>query len=232
MKQGYSGSTVRRIGNHVEKISNDQTFIHSKDRQNDLFALSRKIDVLPDIIRIDHQTITMDYVEGREGLTINNARKAGEALRILHNQRDYPHPCMTGLAWLIQLANDNLGQTKHSIRLSPEIITEYPTDALIHAEPVQFIEKNDGQVVFIDFEGIGTGSSYQDLGFIYYMTIKEDQSETYNIFMEGYQPGTGQIAFSRVKQIAGIISLAYARFAEFEKRMRLGAQLLAEAGQG
>jgi hypothetical protein len=35
----------------------------------------------------------------------------------------------------------------------------------------------------------------------------------------------------QVKRLAGIISLAYATFAEFEKRMKLGLRLLSETGQ-
>jgi hypothetical protein len=171
----------------------------------------------------------MEYIDGQEGLAIQNARRAGQALRILHQRRDYPHPCMTGLAWLIHLANENLEQTNHTQRISPNIIAEYPPDALIHSEPVQYIEKTDGSIVFIDFEGIGMGSCYQDLGFIYYLAIKESQPEIYDTFIDGYQPEPGQISPVRVKQLAAIIALAYARFAEFEKRVYLGLQLLSQS---
>jgi hypothetical protein len=36
-------------------------------------ALSRALPILPDIVRIDGETITMGYVEEEEGLTGENA---------------------------------------------------------------------------------------------------------------------------------------------------------------
>jgi hypothetical protein len=231
MKQGFSGSTVQRKDNLVEKISSDQNFMHCKERQKDLIALSRKTAVLPRIDHIDNQTIHMEYVDGQEGLTEQNALRAGESLRLLHDQRGYHHFCMTGLNWLIEMANDNLARMDHSERISSEIESEYPCDALIHSEPNQFIEIKDGSIVFIDFEGIGMGSCYQDIGFIYYLMIKDDKPDVYNTFIEGYQSKPIQIEIMQVKRLAGIISLAYATFAEFEKRMRLGLRLLSETGQ-
>jgi hypothetical protein len=179
----------------------------------------------------------MEYVDGQEGLTKQNAPQAGKALRLLHEQRTYPHACMTGLNWLIELANDNLAQINHNQRISIEVTSEYPSDALIHSEPVQLIEKDDGSVVFIDFEGIGMGSRYQDLGFIYWWAIHADQPEVYTTFIQGYRSDSLQIEPRRVKHLAGIISLtyvgfalAYAGLAEAEKRMQLGLRLLGEAG--
>ncbi len=230
MEQGYSGSTVQRKGNLVEKMSSDQNFMHSKERQRDLIALSRKIPIIPRIDHINNQTIYMEYVGEQEGLTEQNALRAGEALRILHDQPGYDHICMNGLNWLIEMANGNLAQMDRSERISTEIEAEYPSDALIHSEPNQFIEIKDGSIVFIDFEGMGMGSRYQDIGFIYYLMIKDDKPEVYNIFMEGYQSKPIQIEIMRVKRLAGIISLAYASFAEFEKRMKLGLRLFSEAG--
>ena len=237
MKQGYSGSTVQQKGKLVEKVSSDRGFIKSKKRQRDLIALSQKIDVLPTIEKIEKTSIYMEFVAGKEGLTIQNAQRAGMALRLLHDQRGYPHPCFTGLAWLIELANENLALFNDTRRISPEMIEYYPNDSLIHSEPGQFIEKKDGSIVFIDFEGIGMGSRYQDLGQIYYGAIKEDRPELYTKFIEGYLSDPVQIDLARVKQLAGIISLSYAGFGltfvgreEFEKRMRLGFRLLDETG--
>lgn len=237
MKQGYSGSTVKRKGNLVKKISSDLSFTQAKERQKDLMTLSQKIGVLPRIDHIDSPAIYMEYVDGKEGLTNQNALQAGKALRLLHEQRGYPHPCMTGLNWLIELANDNLAQMNFSQRISSEIENEYPEDALIHSEPLQLIEKKDGSIVFIDFEGIGMGSRYQDLGFIYY-AFQENEPDVYNTFIQGYRSDSMQIEPRRVKQLAGIISLAYAGFAlayvglaEAEKRMNLGIRLLVEVGQ-
>jgi hypothetical protein len=230
MRQGYSGSTVQRKGNLVEKVSSDQSFIQSKERQKDLVALSQRIAVLPRIDHIASPSIYMEYVDGQEGLTKQKAPQAGKALRLLHEQRGYLHPCMTGLSWLIEMANDSLAQRNFRERIPFEVTSEYASDALIHSEPSQLIEKNDGSIVFIDFEGIGMGSRYQDLGFIYYRAGLEDQLEVYTAFIQGYQSDSVPIELRRVKRLAGIISLAYARFADAEKRTLLGLRLFEETG--
>jgi hypothetical protein len=233
MKQGFSGSTVRQVGDRVEKISSDETFSHSKERQDHLVTLSRHAAVLPRIYHIKDQVICMEYVQGEEGLTRQSAYNAGQALRKLHSLGgDYPYPCMTGLEWLIALANENLAQLNAGQRVNAEIGHEYPLDALIHSEPVQLLHKQDGSIVFIDIEGIGLGSRYQDLGFVYYCAIKENQPDLYDLFMQGYLHESDQVELSRVKHLAGIISFAYACFADFAYRMDLGFQLCGEAGVG
>lgn len=237
MQQGYSGSTVQRKGKLVEKVSSDQTFIESPERQQDLVALSRQIPVLPRIDHIAGASIYMEYIAGKEELTKQNAQRAGKALRLLHEQRGYPHPCLTGVDWLIELANENLAQMSLSQRISTELAHQYPHDALIHSEPTQFIEKQDGSIVVIDFEGIGMGSRYQDLGFIYWRAFLEGDPERYTAFIKGYQSNSIQIELQRVKQLAGIISLAYVGFAlafagaeEAAKRLQLGLKLVEYAG--
>jgi hypothetical protein len=55
---------------------------------------------------------------------------------------------VTGLNWLIQMANDNLVRMDHSERISAEIEAEFPCDALVHLEPSQLLEKEDGSFVF------------------------------------------------------------------------------------
>jgi hypothetical protein len=237
LQQGYSGSIVQRKGKLVEKVSSDQSFIDSQERQRDLVALSQQVPILPRIDHIASPSIFMEYVDGQEGLTKQNAAQAGKALRLLHEQQSYPHACMTGLNWLIELANDNLGQMSLSQRISNEITNEYPSDTLIHSEPTQLIEKKDGKVVFIDFEGIGMGSRYQDLGFIYWRAILGDQPDLYTAFLQGYQADSICIELRRVKQLAGLISLAYVGFAlayagpaEAEKRLQLGLRLLGKTG--
>jgi hypothetical protein len=231
MQQGYSGSTVRRIGHLVEKWSSDEEFAHNRDRQADLLALSRRLTILPRIDHIDGQSIFMDYIEGHEGITEHNAHLAGQALRLLHAQTDYSHPCMTGVDWLIQLANENLSQTSHGYRVVDEIAVEYQMDALIHSEPTQFIQKHDGAIVFIDFEGIGLGSRYQDIGFIYYRAMIEGKSEIFTRFILGYESDKSRVDKRRVAQMAGIIALAYAGFADFDKRVKLGIHLLDASGR-
>ena len=225
MQQGFSGSLVQLKGNLVEKISSDDSFTSSKERQSDLITLSHKLDILPKIDHIAGRSIFMEYVEGKEGFTVHNARQVGKGLRLLHEQRKYPHPCMTGLDWLIQMAHKNYGHKDFS-----DFKAEYPIDALIHSEPAQLIEKKDGDIIFIDIEGIGMGSRYQDLASIYYISMMDEKAEVFYLFMEGYQSRPIDIDLARVKKLAGLYSIAYAAFAEFERRIEFGLHLLDEIG--
>jgi hypothetical protein len=167
MQQGYSGSAVRRKGALVEKLSSDRAFAESPERQRDLMALSRRLAILPRIERIVGPAITMQYVDGIEGLTEANAERAGQALRLLHGQSGYPHPCHTGIAWLLEGASARMARSAFGPALVAEVEASYPADALIHSEPQQVIEQPDGRIVFIDIEQCGMGSRYQDLAQVY-----------------------------------------------------------------
>jgi hypothetical protein len=230
MQQGYSGSTVRRSGDLVEKVSSDGEFCANPARQRDLIALSRRLGILPRIERIDGAALIMAFIAGEEGLTRANAARVGQALRVLHAERGYAHPCMTGMAWLLEAANARLGQISPGRQLPADFLAAYPADALIHSEPVQLIEQADGSIVFIDFEGIGMGSKYQDLGFVEYIAALQDAPEMFGAFLEGY--GRAGLDLRRMKQAAGVVALAYARFYDAEKRTALGLRLLAEAERG
>jgi len=232
MKQGYSGSAVRRVGEHVEKRTSDIAFAEDMARQKDLMALTARLPLLPRITHVDGDLIVMEFVEGVEGPTERNVFRLGESLRLLHDQNEnsYPHPCHTGVDWLIDLANDNLAQSTHATRVSPEIKKHFEDDALIHSEP-QFIETTDGRIVFIDIEGIGRGSRYQDLGFAAYLTRLSDRREVFAACLRGYTSRPIELDAWRIHQMAGLIALAYSGFADTEKRLALGLQLMREAGQ-
>ncbi len=230
MRQGFSGSSVWREGDFVLKESSDEEFLHNAARQRDLAALSRRLSILPRIEHIEGGRITMEYIAGREGLTLRNARRAGQALRLLHAEQGYPHECMTGVEWLIALANENLAEWGLGRCIEPALAADFPPDALIHSEPAQVIERKNGEIVFIDFEGIGLGSRYQDLGFVYYLMMKDGREGVYAALEEGYRAGGGEVDGRRVMRLAGVIALAYARFAEREKRLGLGFRLLDKAG--
>jgi len=167
----------------------------------------------------------MEFIAGQEGLTEHNARRAGKALQQLHGQAGYAHLCMTELDWLKGLASQNLATME-----SPNIdlagfLSDSPIDALIHSEP-QFIERPDGSIVFIDIEGIGRGSRYQDLGHMYMCTLLDGHPELFKRVLEGYQNPLNPVEPIKIIRMAGLIALAYAAFADFDKRMRLGAELI------
>lgn len=229
MNQGYSGSALRREGDIVVKVSSDEAFVQDRQRQKDLIALSQVLDVLPRIHRIDPPALRMDYIAGHEGFTLNNARRAGDALRRLHDHQPFAHGCTTGVDWLAMMAGDV--QLPNDMRrwTAGALEQEYPADALILAEP-QFIERQDGSIVFIDFEGMGAGSRYHDLAHLYFRMADNAHLDIFAQFLDGYQHARENVDLRRVMKLAGVVALAYARFAEPERRVKLGLRLLEEAG--
>jgi hypothetical protein len=139
ISQGFSGSRVRKIDSWVEKESADRAFVESPRRLADLTTLSRRLACLPEIAAVRGVVIRMAFIEGEEGLTWENAFEAGRALRTLHEVEDFRHPCHTGIQWLVDLANENLARAGYEKRIAPDLSDDNPADALIHAEPVQFI---------------------------------------------------------------------------------------------
>ena len=227
MKQGYSGAVLRRSGDLVEKASADRAFVASRARQRALIALSKRFAGIPRIHSVKGAVMAMDFVTGKEGLTLGNARLAGAALRTLHEQVGYAFECATGLSWLIDLANQNLRQDRHALRVDPEIEAMYPNDALIHSEPAQIIQRADGSIVFIDIEGIGMGSRFRDLGFVCYIATLRKRPRLFELFASGYGLSESDDARRKARTIAGITALAYAGFADRELRIKLGLRLLA-----
>jgi hypothetical protein len=225
MQQGYSGSTLRLHNGLVEKITSDEGFMADPERQVDLVSLSRELDVLPRIERIHGRSIWMEYIAGQEGLEQHNARRAGIALRRLHERRDYQHDCFTGVDWLVLLASENLMRAGLAFSGLAGFEAEYPADALIHSEP-QFIEKENGSIVFIDIEGIGRGSRYQDLGFLYMRGLLDGKQALFETVMYGYGWPLSPQNQASICRMAGLVLLAYAAFADFDLRMDLGMRLL------
>ena len=191
--------------------------------------LSRRLKMLPRIIRIDGDSIVMEFVDGVEGMNARNAFRAGAALRSLHERRGFRHPCATGVGWLIETANANLDRAGASWRFSEASARRFPNDALIHTEPTQLIESDGGEIVFIDTEGIGLGSRYQDLGFVEYMANLAADPEMLESFTSGYKSEPIEIDFRRMRWAAGLIAIAYAGFADTERRLDLGLRLIARS---
>jgi hypothetical protein len=226
MQQGHSGSSLKRNGGLVEKLTTDRAFSSDVDRQQDLIILSGRLAVLPRIMRAEGSLIVMEFIEGKEGLTRQNAFRAGRSLRLLHEQRTFTHPCLTGVGWLIELANANLIRAGASLRISADWTKHFPNDALIHSEPTQLIETARGEIVFIDIEGVGFGSRYQDLGFIEFTAALQDDPEMLQSFIKGYESEPIALDERLRRRMAGLVALAYAGFADTEKRLAVGLRLL------
>lgn len=230
MRQGYSGSSVKRSGGLVEKLTADLAFSNDADRRQDLIFLTRRLAILPRIMRVEGSLIVMKFIEGNEGLNRENAFRVGTSLRLLHDQQNFMHPCLTGVAWLIEMANANLIQSGAAARIPKDLARHFPNDAVIHSEPTQLIESARGEIVFIDIEGIGIGSRYQDLGFIEFRSALQDDPEMFRSFMSGYKSEPIYLDAQLTRQMAGLIALAYSGFADTEKRLALGFRLLDKIG--
>jgi hypothetical protein len=225
MLQGHSGSTVWRNGDTVCKHSSDVSFVESPDRQRDLIALSQRLRCLPRIDSITDGMLTMAFIAGHEGLTVDNADAVGQTLRLLHRQTGYPHACTTGLDWLIDMAHMNLSHAG-SDRVLEGFADILVDDTLIHTEPVQLIETADSQIVFIDIEGMGMGSRFRDLGYVRYHTLLHSMPEAFERFVIGYGLTVPSDERLWIDRVAGLTALAYAGFADTAQRLTLGLQLL------
>jgi len=208
----------------VEKRTSDVGFVLDKQRHGALVRLSQSLDFLPTIYEIKGDKLKMEFIPGEEGLTAGNARRAGNALRRLHSQLDYPFPIFTGTDWLFDLA----GQALNTHQISPVVLPDLPVamedQVLIHGEPMQLITRPDGGVVFIDIEGMGMGSRYQDLGFILYTAANKGDPALFEEVLAGY--GAVKVDLMMVRRFAGVISIAYAVFWDGEARIERGLKLL------
>ena len=224
MKQGYSGSQATRKRDLVVKKTSDVGFARDPDRQRTLKRLSGELEVLPTISDIKGDELIMEYIPGEEGLSTGNVESVGEALRYLHGQTGYPFPVSTGTGWLRELASQALSDRSIEPELLPDLTPDPGDNRLIHTEPVQVITKGNGTVVFIDIEGIGMGSRYQDLGFIYYSAALKENPALFELALSGY--GSDGVDMKKVNLFAGVIALAYSTFAESTRRIDLGLRLL------
>jgi hypothetical protein len=224
MNQGFSGSQVTRTADVVVKKTSDTGFVLDSSRHRALQRLSHQQPFLPTIYDISGNELKMEYIAGEEGLSLQNARRVGMALKRLHNLKDYPFPVFTGSEWLHKLAEQALANHNRRAEWLPASPVDPGDLALIHTEPVQVITRADGTVVFIDIEGIGMGSKYQDLGFLYYTATYAGKPALFDEVLFGY--GSARVNLTMVVQMAGLISIAYAAFADSETRIDLGLDLL------
>jgi hypothetical protein len=232
MKQGHSGSTIKKSRGVVEKRTTYAEFGKNLRRQRDLMTLTARLPVLPTVNAVNGDVITMEFVDGTEGMTERNAHAVGSALRILHEQRGFGHRCDVGADWVLTLANENLARASVSLRIPDTVASAFPDDALIHGEPTQIIERHDGGIVFVDIEEIGWGSRYRDIGFVEYIARMNDETNLLDQFLAGYNDADPiDIDRWRIRQMAGITAIAYARFASAERRIELGIRMMKEAEQ-
>lgn len=226
--QGYSGSTLRLVDGYVEKVSSCRAFVEDRGRQTALQELSQRTRLLPSIVSVEGAMVRMEFIHGTKGMTERNAAQVGASLRLLHGLNGFPYRAITGVDWLISLASASLAQAKSPFRVSGGLREHYPHDALIHCEP-QFIQTEAGEIVFIDLEEMGQGSRYQDLGFVAYVTMLNQTSELLRPFLSGYQSSPVELDHWRIHQMAGLIAIAYASFADADRRIALGVRLVQEA---
>ncbi len=228
MLQGHSGSTLRLVDGYVEKASSCAAFVEDRGRQLALQELSRSTRLLPSIVSAEGATLRMEHIRGQEGLTECNAAQVGAALRLLHTLPGFAYPAVIGGDWLISLANASLAQAQTRLRVSEGLREHFPNDALILCEP-QFLQTEAGEIVFVDLEEMGHGSRYQDLGFVAYLMLLNHTPQLLVSFLSGYQSPPLELDQWRLRQMAGLIALAYASFADADARLALGVRLMQEA---
>lgn len=223
LTQGFSGSQVTRDSEFLIKHTSDEDFSKSRKRQIALMRLAGRLGILPAIYEIKGSRIKMEFISGPEGITVKNAFQTGLNLRILHAQTAYPFPVSTGTEWLCEKAVRAFPAKAKDITAAG--LEPFDNDlVLIHGEPTQIRIRPNGEVVFIDIEGIGMGSKYHDLGFVYYIASLDGEPDIFSNLIEGY--GKDGVNISKVMRFAGIISLAYSTFADSERRIELGCALL------
>ena len=224
---GFSGSNVERLNGIVRKQSS-----YLKDcpdypaRRKFLATLSDAFPYMPRMRLFDDGIIEMDFITGHEGIQGIDFRRYGQIVRELHTLQ-LPAPAKdTGIEWLIDLAQENFkknGQTDidHLFQIFQGLTAKH----IVHGEITQVITDPDQNIYIIDWDECGLGNRYQDLGFIYYRLILEDSPETYfDSFLDGYGRQTVDMAF--VTKMAGLIAVAYSGFYDFDRRIKLGNELL------
>jgi len=90
------------------------------------------------------------------------------------------------------------------------------------------VADENGNLVILDWDECGIGNRYQDLGFGYYTIFKKGLAPScYDTFIESYADDS--VDESVVKSVAGLVSLAYASYYDFDRSMEFGKNLLTES---
>jgi hypothetical protein len=221
---GYSGSNLQLQNGVVRKRS---SYLRGRPdypaRQRFFQVLSAAFPHMPDTRLLDDGILEMAYIPGQEGTQGIDFRRFGQIVRQLH-ELDIPAPPKdTGIHWLSDLARSNLADDTLSPILS-QLVARLPDDAVVHGEITQVIADPKGNLYIIDWDECGLGSKYHDLGFVYYtLTLDGRVDECFAPFLDGY--GASGLDTSLIPQVAGLIALAYAGFADREHRLHIGHSL-------
>ena len=226
---GHSGSKLVLHKGWVRKRSSYLVRCSETDyrlRAAFLLSLNAHFPHMPRINFLDHREMAIKFISGWEGIEGLDLPKFGRVVKELHNLEITGPPKDTGIDWLLALADGNL--TRVGEKLDESILRlfgEFTEETVVHGEITQVITKPDGSLYILDWDECGMGSRYQDLGFVYYQLLERGLGmELFQDFMDGYADESADIDL--VKKTAGMISLAYAHFYDFDKRLALGRKLL------
>lgn len=223
MIQGHSGSVVRREGDVLVKENPWSPGSVGIGRVNALMAASKALDCLPQIYQVTPAKLRMEFIEGAEGLTAESAPALGKALRSLHEFTSFDLPICNGIPWLFGKANQTLGKIGRSA-LDGRAANLFGDDAVVHGEPTQVILTAEGSVRFIDFDGMGRGSKFHDLGFIRYSCDLYAGCDLWSVVLRAYnQPSLPE---EPIRIASGLVALAYSVFHDFQRRVDYGLQQL------
>jgi len=225
MIQGHSGSFVHREGDVVVKEAPWPSGMVGAGRIRALIAASRELDCLPEIYQATPEKLCMQYIPGVEGLTAESAVALGRALRSLHGFVAFDQPICNGMPWLFEKANQALNKVGRSA-LDPCLAGLFEEDAVVHGEPTQIILMADGSVRFIDFDGMGGGSKFHDLGFLRYSCDLYAGANLWSKILKAYDQPT--LPEAPIRIASGLVALAYSNFHDFQCRLEYGLQQLGD----
>jgi len=222
MIQGHSGSYVHRDGEFLIKENPWSPVAVTAERIDALITASRTLDCLPDIHEATPTMLRMQFIPGAEGLNADSAVALGRALRSLHGFASFDQPICNGFPWLLVKANQALAKVGRPA-LDPGMASLFPEDAVVHGEPTQIIRMRDGSIRFFDFDGMGRGSKFQDLGFLQYWCDLYAGTDLWPVVIEAYDEAVPE---EPIRMASGLVALAYSIFHDFQYRLEYGLQQL------
>lgn len=225
---GHSGATLKKVGKTVEKRS--PYLANCKDlkrRGQFLIDLSKKFSHMPKILEVKDGVMTYEFVEGEPGFEKADMDQLGKIVRELHTLKLKNTPQKeTGLAWLYQLAKENLSREGLSVDLDSVLSSLKSTEkSIVHGEIADLLVDAKGNITILDWDEAGLGSKYHDIGMVYFKCFEQRNGEKdFQTFFTAYD--NAALDMNTIAKAGGLIALAYAGFGNRDFRMKFGMDVL------
>lgn len=227
MLEGHSGSKLKKQGSIIEKQSSYlANAVDAEERGRFLIELSEKFPSAPKIIAVNADVIRYEYVTGEPGFEKADLTEFGKIVRSLHELQIEAPEKETGLQWLKDLAATNLQSANAKLDLSVILSgLEDDKQTIVHGEITDVLVDETGKITILDWDEAGRGSKYQDIGYIYFKCQEQrNGDEDFGKFLASYDDPT--LEHTKILQAAGLIAVAYSRWANKDFRLELGLKLL------